>query len=29
MVDGTYTIGRGGGNLRLELITLYLVLNKI
>jgi len=29
MVDGTYTgIGRGGGNLRLELITLYLTLNK-
>ena len=29
MVDGTYTgIGRGGGNLRLELITLYLALNK-
>ena len=29
IVDGTYTnIGRGGGNLRLELITLYLVLNK-
>jgi len=29
MVDGTYTgIGRGGGNLRLELLTLYLSLNK-
>jgi len=29
MVDGTYTgIGRGGGNLRLELLTLYLVLNR-
>ena len=29
IVDGTYTgIGRGGGNLRLELITLYLTLNK-
>jgi isopropylmalate/homocitrate/citramalate synthase len=29
MVDGTYSgIGRGGGNLRLELITLYLALNK-
>jgi 4-hydroxy 2-oxovalerate aldolase len=29
IVDGTYTgIGRGGGNLRLELITLYLALNK-
>ena len=29
MVDGTYTgIGRGGGNLRLELLTLYLALNK-
>ena len=29
IVDGTYTgVGRGGGNLRLELITLYLALNK-
>jgi len=29
MVDGTYTgMGRGGGNLRLELLTLYLALNK-